>query len=156
MKEIQRRNAELIMHDQRGLCSSRIGTYSNDVTVALAKKFKGKTVSIRDIVRVQYGRMNNHNEQYVRSKLTKAVNMLLQSGIPAFPVYEATGSHKKVGIKVISEYNEEDFQQLTEYQDAAVTRGDLSYEKAELVKSVARGLKPEEADESDNEKPDPA
>lgn len=129
--------------DSRGKeVSTRMGQYSDMVTVQLAQKHQGKMVSVKDIVRVQYGRMNDRNETYVRNKLTKAVNILLQAGIPAFPIYDSAGYHKKIGIKVITEYNVDDYDALTKYQEAAVTRGDLSREKAELIQQAMEKLKP--------------
>lgn len=121
--------------------STRMGQYSDEVTMQLAQKHQGKIVTVRDIVHVQYGRMNVRNEEYVRNKLTKAVNGLLRAGIPAFPVYEATGYHKKIGIKVVTEYSKEDFEHLTNYKDAAVNRGDLSRDKADLIAKAMANLK---------------
>lgn len=130
--------------------STRIGQYSDDITAQLAKEFQGKVVSVRDIVRVQYGRLSSRNEPYVRRKITNAVNLLLKAGIPAIPIYEPEGRHKVVGIKVLTEYNEEDMELLNKYQEAAVARGELSLGKAELVKAAAQQLtKPEENKEGD-------
>lgn len=135
------RKPELSIDSKGKEASTRMGQYSDQVTMQLAQKHQGKIVTVRDIVRVQYGRMNNRNEEYVRNRLTKAVNSLLRAGIPAFPVYEAIGHHRKIGIKVVTEYNKEDFEQLTNYKDAAVNRGDLSRDKADLIANAMATLK---------------
>ena len=137
-KQIQKK-PELTIGQNGRVISSRIGQYSDNVTAELARKFSGKIVSVRDIARVQYGRLNSHNEQYVRRKVTRAVNVLLESGIPAFPIYETTGRHKVVGIKVLAEYNEEDMEQLREYQETAVKRGEISLAKAKAIEEAADG-----------------
>jgi hypothetical protein len=149
-REITKRQQPALTVDDRGFpVSTRLGRYSDIITAELAKQSAGEVVTIGDITKVQYGRQareGSHTEQYVRNRLTKAVNMLLHAGIPAFPIYEASGFHKKIGIKVIAEYNEEDYALLTEYQNAAVNRGDLSRDKANLIQKTMEGLRPKQSD----------
>jgi hypothetical protein len=141
MKELQRRRAELTVDDRGHEISSHIGSYSNEVTVALAKKHEGKVLPVRHITRVQYGRVSERNERYVRQRISLAVNMLLRSGIPAYPIYNPEGRHEVMGIKVLTEYTKEDDERLTAYQDAAIARGDLSQAKAEWIKKAMEALK---------------
>ena len=106
---------------------------------------------------MQYGRKareGSHTEQYIRQQLTKSVNMLLDAGIPAIPIYDEHGSHKKIGIKVISEYNEEDYTLLNSYKEAAVARGDLSSAKAKLVEKAMEHLRPQSDNSTESQAQD--
>lgn len=144
-RQLQRK-PELTQDGKGQDVSSRLGTYSHVITTQLAQKYPGEIISIGDIAKVQYGRKareGSHTEQYIRQQLTKSVNMLLDAGIPAIPIYDKHGTHKKIGIKVISEYNEEDYNLLTAYKEAAVTRGDLSSAKAKLVEKAMEHLRPQ-------------
>jgi hypothetical protein len=140
MRQIQRTPTELAVDDKGKEISTRLGQYNDAVTAQLAQKHAGKVVTIGQITKVQYGRRGSR-EQYVRSRLTKAVNMLLKAGIPAFPVYDDKGHHKKIGIKVVAEYNAEDYASLNEYQESAVARGEISRAKADLITAAMEALK---------------
>ena len=144
MKQIQRRRAELIIEPNGEFKSNRLGTYSDDVTMSLAQKFAGKIVTVRDIARVQFGRVSYHSEQRVRRSISRAVNMFLRDGILAIPVYEETGRHKVVGVKVISEYNAEDMSAVEAYANMAKSRGDISAEKYDFLKQQIEKLRPSE------------
>lgn len=143
-KQIVKREATLIIDERGRAISTRIGQYSDAITIALAKKHNGKQVSVRDIVRCQFGRMNPRNEQYVRRKLYKAVNTLLESGIPAMVIYEEGGHRRVKGIKVITQYDAADVTMLEDYMESAVLRGQLSQHKAEIINSAITKLKEDE------------
>lgn len=96
---IERKAAELVEVDGREL-STRVGTYSNDVTVAFVKKHRDKVITSRDVTRMQYGRLTRQNEDYVRRKFSLAVNTLQAQNILAYLLYETEGRHKVVGVKI--------------------------------------------------------
>jgi hypothetical protein len=121
--------------------SSDVGTYRDVVTMALAIKRAGKITTVLDITRAQYGRLTDVMEEYARSRVWKAVNLLLEDGIVAYPIYDELGHHKVIGIKVITEYSKQDIDALTKYQDQAEQRGDIAKDKVKLLKRAVAKLR---------------
>lgn len=132
--EIVKRQAEIVRDARGKIRSSRIGTYSNAITVELALKKKGQILTIADISKVQYGRANIR-EDYVRRMIPKAVSTLLTDGTPAITIYdeEKGAHHRKKGLKVIIEFSQEDMDALQRDAYSAQKRGDLSAERAKRV-----------------------
>ena len=134
--------AQLLTINRRGkLRSQRLGVHQIAVTVAVAKKFEGRIVSVHEIAKIQFGSVNEFSERRVRKELWRAVNMLLREGIPAYPIYDKKGFGRKIGIKVVTEYNEQDWNALSEYLDAAMARNEITSDKVALIKHVMGRLR---------------
>jgi hypothetical protein len=138
-REIVISNA-LVRHRGRWL-SVHVGTYHDVVTMALATKRKGKITSVRDITRAQYGRVTDCMEIYVRGRMWRAVNMLLKAGEPTYPIYDANGHHKVIGLKVIARYTDKDMAALNVYLDMAVKRNEIAFDKVNLIRTVMDKLR---------------
>jgi hypothetical protein len=121
--------------------STHVGTYHDTVTMALAIKRAGKITSVRQIVRAQYGRVTDCMEIYVRGRVWKSVNLLLEADKPAYPIYDKNGHHKVIGLKVIAYYNATDLTALTAYLDACVERNEITLAKVNLLKHIVEALR---------------
>ena len=121
--------------------SSDLGTYRDVVTMALAIKRAGKITTVMDITRAQYGRLTDDGEIYVRGRVWRAVNLLLEDNMVAYPIYDELGHHKVIGIKVITEYTKEDIDALAKYQEQAEQREDISKDKVRLIKRAIAKLR---------------
>ena len=139
MKELLERKAELVEVDGREM-STRLGTYSNDVTVAFVKKHRDKVITSRDVTRMQFGRLTRQNEDYVRRQFARAVKTLQEQNILAYLLYEAGGRHKVVGVKVWVG-DERDRTDLPVYIERARARKEISEERYILLRNLAKGQK---------------
>ena len=126
----------LITVDGKKTKDRNVGTYTAGVTAQLVKESK-KIVTSRDIARVQYGRVNQCNEEYVRRRLSVAVRELQDEGVLCYTVYEPSGRHKVTGIKPFLG-DETDKVEFPRYLKRALARKELTEQRYEQLIELAR------------------
>jgi hypothetical protein len=144
MKEwLSPRAAQLIVNGRGQLSSSRPGTYSNNVTCALAVRNKNELLSLKTITQIQFGKkeVSALEMAYCRQHVWKATRTLLESGVPAYTVYESSGHHRVAGMKVVTRYSAYEHNRLAQFREAALRRADTYYTTAEWIEEAMNGLK---------------
>jgi hypothetical protein len=124
----KQQTAEIIKFEGRSV-SSKLGTYSDKITIDLIRDNKGQPITPRDIARIQYGRVTKRNEAYVRKQLFRVVNYIIQVlGILCYPIYEKEGRHRTKFIKCYLG-DEIDQAEFRLYLDKAKARKEITEDK---------------------------
>jgi hypothetical protein len=142
-KRILKRQPAQLLTVQGRQISSKVGTYSNDVTMALIKENQDKIHSVRDIARVQFGRLTRANEERVRKEISRAVRALQSANILAYALYESEGHHKVTGCRVY-QGTAQDRIDFPIYLNQARARKEISEARYQELKELeqATGLTP--------------
>jgi len=117
------------------------GTYRESVTLALAVKKPDKVLTVTQITIAQYGRWTRDTEIYTRGRIWHALNTLLGAGFPCYPLYDPSGHHKLIAIKLVTVYTEQDLAGLEAYLEQNEAREDIACSKVRLVKSIIAAYK---------------
>jgi hypothetical protein len=79
--------------------SSKVGTYKNEVTKEVARKYPDRLITPADLSKIHYGRRNKDRENYIRRRLWQTYTELQNEGELWYPVYDTKGHGTLLSIK---------------------------------------------------------